>query len=69
MKTTFLILACLVFMAASALGDGDEEDLQISSRALPSDLTNEEQVCVIKQCFGRNLWNFAILCFKYKIFL
>ncbi len=56
-------------MAASALGDGDEEDLQISSRALPSDLTNEEQVCVIKQCFGRNLWNFAILCFKYKIFL
>jgi hypothetical protein len=56
MKTTFLILACLVFLAGSALGDGDgdEEDFQISSRALPSDLTNEEQVCVIKQCFGRN---------------
>jgi hypothetical protein len=80
MKTTFLMLACLVFLAAPALGD--EEDFQISSRALPSDLTNAEQACIgksanknptlvqpINECINYNIGKGKSTCIKKIVLL
>jgi hypothetical protein len=44
MKSTFFILACLVYLAASSFAD--EEEVHISKRKI-ADLTKAEEACVI----------------------
>jgi hypothetical protein len=44
MKTTFIILACLVFLAASAWAEEDETE--IAERSQLPGLTDNEQNCV-----------------------
>ena len=58
MKTTFIILACLVFLAATAWAEEDET--AIADRILLPGLTDDEQTCVDAKLKGNKKLQLAI---------